>query len=173
MPAAQLRPNPRNWRRHPTAQQDALRAILAEVGYADALLARETEAGDLMLIDGHLRAETTPDMEVPVLILDVDADEADKLLALHDPIGHLAETDAAVLAELIETVDTQNAALQKVLDELVSAEKLPLPIPEPAVADVEIPATFQVIVECQSEPEQRTVYERLTADGYTCRVITL
>jgi hypothetical protein len=35
--AAELRPNPRNWRVHPAEQQDALRGLLAEVGYADAL----------------------------------------------------------------------------------------------------------------------------------------
>ena len=70
VPAKDLIPHPRNWRVHPQAQQDALRGILAEVGYADALLVRETEQG-LQLIDGHLRAETTPDQEVPVLVLDV------------------------------------------------------------------------------------------------------
>ena len=46
--ASDLLPNPRNWRTHPKSQQDALRGILAEVGYADALLARETPDG-LML----------------------------------------------------------------------------------------------------------------------------
>jgi hypothetical protein len=56
--AGDLLPNPKNWRRHPAQQADALRGILAEVGFADALLARETPKG-LMLIDGHLRAETT------------------------------------------------------------------------------------------------------------------
>ena len=33
--AARLRPHPKNWRSHPKAQQDALRGVLAEVGYAD------------------------------------------------------------------------------------------------------------------------------------------
>jgi hypothetical protein len=32
-----------------------------------------------MLVDGHLRAETTPDAVVPVLILDVSNAEADKI----------------------------------------------------------------------------------------------
>jgi len=45
VPASELIPNPKNWRVHPTAQQDALRGVLAEVGYADALIARETPAG--------------------------------------------------------------------------------------------------------------------------------
>ncbi len=78
VPANELRPNPKNWRTHPKAQEEALRGILAEVGYADALLARETPAG-LQIIDGHMRAETTPDQEVPVLVLDLNEEEADKL----------------------------------------------------------------------------------------------
>jgi len=36
--------------------------------YAAALIARETADGKLELIDGHLRAETTPDTVVPVLV---------------------------------------------------------------------------------------------------------
>jgi hypothetical protein len=61
--------------------------VLAEVGYADALLVRELGDGTLELIDGHLRAETTPDAEVPVLIVDLDDAEAAKVLALHDPLA--------------------------------------------------------------------------------------
>ena len=56
--AGDLRPNPRNWRTHPEAQREALQGVLAEIGYADALFAREVDAG-LELIDGHLREETT------------------------------------------------------------------------------------------------------------------
>ncbi len=55
VPAAELRANPKNWRRHPETQARALRSVLEQVGYAGALLARETAEG-LELIDGHLRA---------------------------------------------------------------------------------------------------------------------
>ena len=76
--ARDLLPHPKNWRRHSKAQADALRGLLREVGFADALLARELPDGRLMTIDGHLRAETTPDADVPVLVLDVTEEEADK-----------------------------------------------------------------------------------------------
>src|ERR1700731_400630 len=69
--AGDLLSNPKNWRRHPKAQADALRGLYAEIGCADALIARELQDGRLMLIDGHLRAEITPDALVPVLVLDV------------------------------------------------------------------------------------------------------
>jgi len=42
--AKDLLANPKNWRVHPKAQTAALRGLLAEVGYADALLARELSA---------------------------------------------------------------------------------------------------------------------------------
>ena len=93
--AGELIPNERNWRRHPKKQQEALQGILAEVGYANALIAYQTKEG-LKLIDGHLRASTTPDTEVPVLILDVTEAEANKLLASLDPMAAMAESDASV-----------------------------------------------------------------------------
>src|SRR5688572_21613743 len=99
--AADLRPNPRNWRIHAPEQQDALRGVLAEVGYADALLARELPDGSLMLIDGHLRAETTPDAIVPVLILDVDETEADKILLTHDPLAAMATASSEQVHTLL------------------------------------------------------------------------
>lgn len=115
--AGDLLPNPRNWRKHPQAQQDALRGILAEVGYVDALMARETPDG-LMLIDGHLRAETTPDSEVPVLVVDLTDAEADLVLASFDPLSSMAEADAAQLDSLLREVETGSEALSKMLDEL-------------------------------------------------------
>lgn len=115
--AADLMPNPKNWRVHPENQHNALRGILAEVGWADAVLARETKDG-LMLIDGHLRAEVAPDEKVPVLVLDVDADEADKILATHDPLAAMATADAAQLESLLGELEFENEDLQKMLDEL-------------------------------------------------------
>ena len=123
--AGQLRPHARNWRTHPKSQQDALRGVLAEVGYADALLARELPDGTLELIDGHLRAETTPDMDVPVLILDLDEEEAAKLLALHDPLAAMAESNNDALAELIAHVETDNEAIRSLLDTMLQGPELP------------------------------------------------
>ena len=115
--ASDLLPNPKNWRTHPVAQQDALRGVLAEVGYADALIARETPDG-LMLVDGHLRAETTPDSDVPVLILDINEAEADLMLATLDPLAAMAGRDEERVSELLAMVSTDNEGVRSLLANL-------------------------------------------------------
>jgi len=119
--ASELRPNPKNWRTHPTRQKNALKGILADVGYADALIARETPDG-LELIDGHLRAETTPDMEVPVLVVDLDEDEARKLLASLDPLAAMAGQDDELLRELLAGLDTDSEFLRDLWNDICPPE---------------------------------------------------
>jgi len=114
VPAAELRANPKNWRRHPQGQVRALTSVLQQVGYADALLARETPDG-LELIDGHLRAEITPEQEVPVLVLDVDQEEADLILATLDPLAAMAEADSEALEALLSSVAIDSADLAEYL----------------------------------------------------------
>lgn len=136
-----LRPNPHNWRLHPKAQREALRGVLAEVGYADALIARRNEDGSLEIIDGHLRAETTPDMEVPVLVLDVTKEEAEKLLAALDPLAAMAGKDEEMLRDLLKGIETDNEALKTLFETLVPLDPKegltdPDDVPEPpAVAE--------------------------------------
>lgn len=157
VPAADLLPNPKNWRTHPTAQLDALRGILSEVGIADALLARETENG-LMLIDGHARTEILPDQIVPVLILDVTEEEADKLLASLDPLAAMAEQNQEKLDALLANMATQSDALQKMFDGMATKENM--------LDNIELPpATYEIIVECDGEQQQQEVYDRMTSEG--------
>ena len=172
--ASELRPHPKNWRMHPTTQQDALRGVLAEIGYAGALLARELPDGSLELIDGHLRAETTPDMEVPVLILDLDEREAAKLLAVHDPLAGMAQSNAEVLAGLLDQVETESDAVQALLDAMLPAvDALSDDADANSTESPTIPEAFQVVIECRDEAEQETVFERMTGEGYACRLLTL
>lgn len=168
--AGLLRPSGKNWRSHPSRQRDAMLGVLAEIGYADALLVRELDDGSLELIDGHLRAELTPEMEVPVLVLDVSAAEADKLLAVHDPLAAMAETNFAALSNLVAQVETENASVQRLLDQLAQPSQS-ADGHEPA--EIDIPEIFQLVVECQDEADQRSLFDRLSAEGYSCKPLNL
>jgi hypothetical protein len=179
VPARELRPHPRNWRTHSDRQRDVLRGVLAEIGYADALLARELPDGSLELIDGHLRAETTPEMLVPVLVLDVDEAEAAKLLATLDPLANLAGTNSEMLAAVLAETMTDNGALQTLWDELLAAPAVEvppaevLPQAEKLRPSIEIPELYQLLVDCADEAEQQRLYEELHQRGLKIRVVSL
>src|ERR1700720_3019500 len=108
--AGDLVPHELNFRRHPEAQKQALLGVYEEVGFARSLLAYELPDGRLKVIDGHLRRDLDPDMEVDVEVLDVNDAEARALLLSIDPLAALAETQTQIhqrLMELTPTVDPE------------------------------------------------------------------
>ena len=117
--ASDLTPHPQNWRKHPKAQQDAMSGILKEVGYVDAIMVRKHEGG-YQIIDGHLRAETTPNTNVPVLVVDLDDAETALVLATFDPLAAMAEASAEHLDALLQQVNTTDAALQAMLADVAN-----------------------------------------------------
>ncbi len=167
--AGDLVPNPRNWRLHPASQRAALEGILAEVGFADALLARELPDGRLELVDGHLRAETVPEQLVPVLVLDVDEAEANKILLILDPLSAMAEASREQLDALLRDVETDSEALESMLAELASGAGLDSEPQPPSDADYQ--ERFCVLIECATESEQVALLERLEAEGLKCRAL--
>ena len=102
--ASDLEPHPENWREHLANQVGAIEGVLDQVGFAGAVLARELPDGRLQIIDGHARAETMGDQEVPVLVTDLDEDEARLVLATYDPIGAMAGHDGSRLAALLDSL---------------------------------------------------------------------
>lgn len=112
--ASDLIPNPHNWRRHPESQLKALRSVIDDVGFVGAELAIETPDG-LMLIDGHARAELSGDQKIPVLITDLDEEEAKALLVVFDPLTSMADVDEAALAGLLELVHGESEGMQELL----------------------------------------------------------
>ena len=132
--AGDLAPAPLNWRNHPVQQKEAMRGILTDIGYADAVLARETSEG-LQLIDGHLRTSLNDEQIIPVLVLDLDEEEATKLLLTLDPLAAMAETNTEAMATLMADVTFSNGAINDMLSVLVNGENLVMPDFEPILDD--------------------------------------
>ena len=126
VPAAELILNARNYRTHPEAQKAAMEGVLEEVGWAGALIARETPAG-LEVIDGEMR--TDMDEMVPVLVVDVTDEEADLLLSTMDPIGAMAIMAQEAYDELVANAPAASEALRPVQAAVSDGYLTPLAFP--------------------------------------------
>lgn len=117
MSPEQLLGNPRNWRRHPGAQQNAMTGVLDDVGWVQSVMMNEVTGN---LIDGHMRVELAlryNEPTVPVTIVHLSEEEERLILASYDPIGTLATRDAELLSSLLDELPVQdNDALQALLD---------------------------------------------------------
>jgi hypothetical protein len=134
--------NPANWRIHPKAQQDALAGALDAVGWVQQVLVNRRTG---FVVDGHARvalALSRGEPSVPVLYVDLDADEEALVLATLDPIGAMAGRDDEKLRELLADVTVDDAGLLALLGDLRGSEpkagltdpdELPEPPEEPYV----------------------------------------
>ena len=174
--AGDLVPHEHNSRRHPEMQRRALADLYAEVGFARSLLAYELSDGRLKLIDGHLRQTLTPDLIVDVEVLDVNDDEARKLLLSLDPLAGLAEHDPDRLDELRRLTQTDSDALANLWRSLGSAsaeldEALDRSRRKPPGLPQAVKQQHFVLVECADEATQLALLERFHREGLTCRAL--
>jgi hypothetical protein len=169
--AGDLVPHPLQFRLHPDIQRNALAASLKEVGFARSLLGYRLADGRIQLIDGHLRRDIDPDMEVTVELVDVTADEARKLLLTIDPLAGYAETDPEMAAELARMVATDDEYLQQLWDSLSDSPTIEdlLPKTEPPAPDVK--EQFLILVTCTNEAEQCELLQRFQQEGLTCKAL--
>lgn len=169
--ANELLPHEKNPRIHSSAQKALLSRLYEEIGFARSLLAFELPNGKLKLIDGHLRADLTPDRELEVEVLDVTEKEAEALLLAIDPLAQMAQEDAALLAELQSKVEKSYPFFEQMQEQIQQAEKeveerihesQREPLPE---------QHYMVLIECQDEQQQIALLERFQAEGLTCKAL--
>jgi hypothetical protein len=172
--AGDLIPHELNFRGHGEAQRQALTALYRDIGFARSLLAYETPSGQLKLIDGHLRRDMDPNMEVDVEILDVNDDEARALLLSIDPLAELAEYKEQIHERLMELTPAPSedlaalwALARQTIDDALKEE--PAKNEPPAVGwDSE----FMVLIKCGDERQQVDLLERFLREGLDCKALS-
>ena len=96
-----LCPNPKNWRRHPKHQQDAMTNVFNEIGWIQDIIVNKTTGN---IIDGHMRAELAvknKEKLVPVKYVELSEEEERQALITYDPLSALAEQDNETLKQLL------------------------------------------------------------------------
>lgn len=100
-----LCPNPKNWRRHPKHQQEAMTNVFNEIGWIQDIIVNKTTGN---IIDGHMRAELAvknKEKLVPVKYVELSEDEERQALITYDPLSALADFDLKMLEDIASTVD--------------------------------------------------------------------
>jgi hypothetical protein len=170
--AGDLVPHELNYRFHPAHQRAALDAVYREIGFARSLLAYELPDGKLKLIDGHLRRDLDPDMEVEVEILDINDAEARALLLSIDPLAELALLQDQIHQRLMDLTPTESTDLQALWQETQAGidalqEK---PDKQPARPPI-LEEQFLVLVPCRDEKQQVELLQRFQREGLACKAL--
>ena len=150
-------------------QQEQIWKSLQKYGWAYPIITNK----DGVYADGEQRAEVclkNGEFFAPVLRLPVsDADRRMLRQILNKLRGkHNKELDLAEYTRIMEQgeKDYLKALLASV------GEKLPQDLLEQEFS-VSIPATYEIIVECRDEADQKSIFEKLKLEGYKLRILTL
>jgi ParB-like chromosome segregation protein Spo0J len=168
-----LRPHPENPR------QGDIGAIYESIqanGFYGAVVAQRSTG---FILAGNHRFQAAIEAgigEVPVVWVDVDDDRALRILLADNRTNDLASYDEGALADLLKRVLTTTDTLvgtgyePEDLDDLL--KRVEGSLPEPGDAPVEdVPAIYNVVVECEDEHQQGELLAKLSKEGYRCKAL--
>jgi ParB-like chromosome segregation protein Spo0J len=171
-PIAALHSDPHNARRHSPRNLRAIAASLRAFGQQKPIVAGPD--GVVLAGNGTLEAARTLGWSHVAVVRSTLAAAQGRAFALADNrTAELAEWDHAVLAEELAAL-AQAPGLEATVSGF-SRRDIAQTLAEQAGPDegFELPRTYQVVVECRDEAEQRRAYDLLQQAGLSCRVLTL
>lgn len=176
LPVGSLKPYEKNARKHQDADVQTIVASIKEFGFDDPI---GVWGEDNLIVEGHgrLMAAKKLGMEtVPVIHLDHLTDEQRRAYALaHNKTAEMSEWDfdslEQELDELSQDFDMSEFGFD--IDFETSGES-PEETAEPKKeTSFNYTEQYGVIVMCSDEAEQEQIYNRLTDEGYTCKVVAV
>jgi ParB-like chromosome segregation protein Spo0J len=151
------------------AQLDRLKASIKKWGDIVPVVTNN----ELLVADGAQRVTAMKELgmtECSVIRLPVkDVDRRLLRQVLNKLRGkHNKELDSAEYLRIIE--DGEKEDLKALLESV--GEKLPIEVDDRDVS-FSVPATYEIIVECKDEADQKTKFKKLQLEGYKLRILTL
>jgi hypothetical protein len=151
------------------AQLDRLKASIRRWGDIVPVVTNS----ELLVADGQQRVTAMKELgmtECSVIRLPVkDVDRRLLRQVLNKLRGkHNKELDSAEYLRIVE--DGEREDLKALLESV--GEKLPFEVEERDVS-FSIPGTYEIIVECKDEADQKYKFEKLKLEGYRLRILTL
>lgn len=176
VPIASLKP----WKANPRNNDEAVASVVRSIerfGYTNPVLVRRA---DQRIIAGHTRIKALQQIgetHAPVIFLDLGATDADLYALFDNKSTENTPWDPPKLADLFTNLVELKADVTLTgfsPEEIQGYRSGDSEQRAPTGADAEIPdRQFNVVVECEDEPTQKKLFERLQTEGYTCRLSTL
>lgn len=169
--------NPDNPNQHPEHQLERLAEIIAGTGWRQPVTISDLSG---MVVKGHGRlraAKLAGFKQVPVEVQHYDSKEKEVAdLIADNRIAEFAEMNVNRLNELLLSLDGTPEASLTGFNASEIAGLMPDELEAPDLGDTEgmnYSQKFAVIVTCRDEQEQESIYNRLTEEGYTCKVVSV
>jgi hypothetical protein len=170
-----LIPYARNARTHSDEQVAQIAASIKEWGWTTPVLVDETG----QIIAGHGRVMAARKLgieEIPVMVASGWSEAqrrayvlADNKIALNSGWDmDLLKVELQDIGDMSFDLDKIGFSVEEMTSFFVEAEnenKIP--------KQKELKNTFEVAIECESEMQQEDIFNRLTQEGYKCRVLTI
>lgn len=162
-----IKPYERNAKKHDERQIKNVMQSIKNYGIVQPLVVDK----DNVLIIGHCRliaAKRLKLKEVPVVRMDeLTQEQVDKLRLLDNKLNE-SEWDFDLLAEDIPTLDFSDFDIDWGLSDDIEDEKTGK---EPN--DIDYHESISVVIDCDNDEQAEDVFNKLTSEGYTCRISTL
>lgn len=173
LPVSEVRPYEKNPRKNAEAVK-YVRASIEKFGFKQPIVIDSNR----VIISGHTRLEAAKSLgmaEVPCIVADDLTEAQAKALRLADnKVAEFSEWEMNLLGgelgELAEIsdIDMGDFGFEDNLDKIGDEEENGT-----EEKGVNLSETFQIIVECENEIEQQEIFEKLSGEGYKCRLSTL
>ena len=177
VPIEQVKLDPANARAHPERNLEIVKASLAGFGQQKPVVV--DAAGTCIAGNGTLlAAKSLCWTHIAATRSTLAGSDARSYSIADNRASDTSQWDDQALAQHLaalqnnEAVDHALTGFSDVEIDQFIGEAMGL-VDEPELPDVAIRDTHQLLVACNDEADQRHLYERLTQDGYTCRVLTL
>jgi len=171
VPIGELKPDPRNARTHDERNLQAIVRSLQQFGQLKPIVVNRTtgiiEAGNATFEAAGRLGWT----HLAAVRVEHDPAAAHGFAIADNRTAELADWDDAILEDLLSGLQDEAPDLYDdlLLDELRQNTELEDDSPEVN----EIPAKYQVIVNCKDEPDQREFFDRMEAEGRDVTLLTM
>jgi ParB-like chromosome segregation protein Spo0J len=159
-----LKPDPNNARKHGRRNVEAIASSLRRFGQQKPIVVDSlgvVRAGNGQLAAAKMLGWT----HIRIVRSDMPPTELTAFAIADNRTAELAKWDLDVLADVLTDPGIGDVGFDE--DEIRKF------VSESDRLEVDIGSSFEVVAECRDEDQQKELFERLKAEGYSCRLFTL